>query len=89
MAHANVVDVMGNEQLLMIAREVADAVRRNVSIDWDQREQARAKLRLVVKRVLRLHGYPPDKQEAATRLVLEQAENFARYETMVTPLYRG
>lgn len=83
------VEVLGDEQLRLIAREVAEAVRRNVSIDWDQREQARAKLRLVVKRVLRLHGYPPDKQEAATRLVIEQAENFARYETMVTSLYRG
>ena len=88
-AHETAVTVLGDEQLRIIARAVADAVRRNVTIDWDQREQARAKLRLVVKKVLRSYGYPPDKQEAATHLVIEQAENFARHETMVTPLYRG
>ena len=49
-------------------------VRRNTTIDWAEKESVRAKLRLVVKRVLRRHGYPPDKQENATKTVLEQAE---------------
>lgn len=51
-----------------------DTVRRNVTIDWTVKESARAKLRTVVKRTLRKHGYPPDKQEQATQTVLEQAE---------------
>jgi type I restriction enzyme R subunit len=49
-------------------------VRQNVSIDWTVRESVRAKLRTLVKRVLRRYGYPPDKQEKATQTVLEQAE---------------
>ncbi len=49
-------------------------MRRNVSIDWTVRESVRAKLRVIVKRVLRKYGYPPDKQEAATVTVLQQAE---------------
>jgi type I restriction enzyme R subunit len=49
-------------------------VRRNVTIDWAERENVRANLRRLVKRVLRKYGYPPDKQEKATQTVLEQAE---------------
>ena len=49
-------------------------MKRNVSIDWTQKESVKAKLRVLVKRILRKHGYPPDKQEAATTTVLEQAE---------------
>ena len=52
----------------------ASAVRGNVTIDWTLRENVRANLRRLVKRILRKHGYPPDKQEKATRTVLEQAE---------------
>lgn len=57
-----------------IARELVKTVRRNVTIDWTIRENARANLRVLVKRILRKHGYPPDKQETATRTVLEQVE---------------
>ena len=53
---------------------LVDAVQRTVTIDWTQRESSRAELRTVVRRVLRQHGYPPDKQEKATLTVLEQAE---------------
>ncbi|MGC8785054.1 MAG: type I restriction enzyme endonuclease domain-containing protein, partial [Armatimonadota bacterium] len=60
--------------LQQIARELVDTVRRNVTIDWIERENARAHLRRLVKRVLRKYGYPPDKQEKATQTVLEQAE---------------
>ncbi len=67
------VQVLGDETLRGIARELVETVRNNVTIDWTQRENVRAKLRVLVKRVLRRHGYPPDRQELATRTVLEQA----------------
>ena len=68
------VQVLGDETLRDIARELVETVRNNVTIDWTRRENVRAHLRRLVKRVLRKHGYPPDKQESATRTVLEQAE---------------
>ena len=68
------VQVLGDETLRDIARELLETVRGNVTIDWTLRENVRANLRRLVKRVLRKHGYPPDQQEAATRTVLEQAE---------------
>ena len=68
------VQVLGDETLRDIARELVDTVRGNVTIDWTLRENVRANLRRLVKRILRKHGYPPDKQEKATRTVLEQAE---------------
>jgi type I restriction enzyme R subunit len=68
------VKVLGEPTLRDIARELADTVRKNVTIDWTVRDNVRAQLRVLVKRILRKHGYPPDKQEKATRTVLEQAE---------------
>ena len=68
------VKVLGDETLQRIARELVDAVRKNATIDWTVKESARAKLRVIVRRLLRKHGYPPDKQEKATQTVLEQAE---------------
>ena len=68
------VQVLGDETLRDIARELVETVRSNVTIDWTLRENVRANLRRLVKRILRKHGYPPDKQEKATRTVLEQAE---------------
>ena len=68
------VQVLGDETLRIIARELVETVRNNVTIDWTLRENVRAHLRRLVKRILRKHGYPPDKQEKATRTVLEQAE---------------
>ncbi|HPD06263.1 MAG TPA: type I restriction endonuclease subunit R [Candidatus Bipolaricaulis sp.] len=68
------VQVLGDETLQAIARELVQTVRNNVTIDWTLRENVRAQLRVLVKRVLRKYGYPPDKQEKATRTVLEQAE---------------
>ena len=68
------VKVLGDETLKKIARELVETVRRNVSIDWTVKESARARLRTMVKRILRKYGYPPDKQEKATQTVLEQAE---------------
>ena len=68
------VKVLGEPTLKMIARELVDTVRKNVKIDWTVRENVRAQLRVLVKRILRKHGYPPDKQEQATQTVLKQAE---------------
>ncbi|HEU4740670.1 MAG TPA: type I restriction endonuclease subunit R [Meiothermus sp.] len=71
------VRVMGDEALKTIAREVAQTVRANATIDWTVREQVRANLRRLVKRVLRKYGYPPDKQEKAVLTVIAQAEQLA------------
>ena len=68
------VKVLGDETLREIARELVTTVRGNVTIDWAVRENVRANLRRLVKRILRKHGYPPDKQEKAAQTVLEQAE---------------
>ena len=68
------VQVLGDETLTTIARELVKTVRQNVTIDWTLRENVRAQLRVMVRRILRRHGYPPDKQEKATMTVLEQAE---------------
>ncbi len=68
------VQVLGDETLGSIARELVQTVRNNVTIDWTLRENVRAQLRVLVRRILRKHGYPPDKQEKATLTVLEQAE---------------
>ena len=68
------VQVLGDETLCVIARELVQTVRENVTIDWTLRENVRANLRRLVRRILRKHGYPPDKQESATRTVIEQAE---------------
>ena len=66
--------VLGANTLRAIARELVETVRRNVTIDWTLRENVRAHLRVLVHRILRKHGDPPDKQEKATLTVLEQAE---------------
>ncbi len=68
------VQVLGDETLRDIARQLVETVRNNVTIDWTLRENVRANLRRLVRRILRKHGYPPDKQEKATQTVLEQAE---------------
>jgi type I site-specific restriction-modification system R (restriction) subunit len=73
-ANDSAVQVLGDDTLRAIARELVATVRANVTIDWTMRENVRAHLRVLVKRILRKNGYPPDKQEQATRTVLEQAE---------------
>lgn len=73
-ANESAVQVLGNETLKGIARELVDKVRNSVTVDWSRRESARAQLRVLVKRILRKYGYPPDKQEQATELVLKQTK---------------
>lgn len=72
------VQVLGDDTLKAIARELVKSVHENATIDWTMKENVRAKLRVMVRRILRKYGYPPDKQEKATRTVLEQAEVIAR-----------
>jgi type I restriction enzyme R subunit len=72
------VKVLGDQTLRTIARELADTIRRNVTIDWTLRETVQARLRVMVKRVLKKYGYPPDKQKKATETVLEQATLIAK-----------
>ena len=66
--------VMGDEKLRLLAQELVDRVRQSVTIDWQVRENARAQIRVLVKRLLRQYGYPPDMEQRATELVLEQTE---------------
>ena len=68
------VAVLGDETLRLIAQELVKSVRNSITIDWTVRENVRAQMRVIIKRILRRYGYPPDKQARATELVLEQAE---------------
>ncbi len=68
------VRLLGDEILKKIAKELADTICKNASIDWNRREAVRAKLRILVKNILRKYKYPPDKQAAAVELVIKQAE---------------
>lgn len=72
------VAVVGDVTLKIIARELVEAVRRNARIDWTIKESIRAQIRVLLKRILKKYGYPPDKQEKATATVLEQAEVLCR-----------
>jgi type I restriction enzyme R subunit len=71
------VQVLGDDQLKQIAREIAEKVRANATIDWTIRESARARLMVIVRRTLNKYGYPPDKQQKAIDTVLKQAELLA------------
>ncbi|MFM9890724.1 MAG: type I restriction endonuclease subunit R [Rickettsiales bacterium] len=74
-------DVLGDDQLRMIARELVEAVKNSTTIDWTVKESVRAKIRITVKRILRKYGYPPDLEEKATQTVLEQAELLSEHWT--------
>ncbi|WP_437269925.1 type I restriction endonuclease subunit R [Stutzerimonas balearica] len=65
---------LGDEILAKIAHELTASLRQNVTVDWNNRESVRARLRLMVRRILRKYKYPPDQQEGAAQLILEQAE---------------
>jgi len=76
------VKVLGDETLREIARELADKVRRNATIDWTIKESVRARLMVMVRRTLRKYGYPPDKQQKAIETVMKQAELLADHHVM-------
>ena len=71
--NASAVEILGNDQLKIIAHELVTSLQANATVDWAHRESARARLRLLVKRILRKYGYPPDLEDAAVRGVLAQA----------------
>jgi len=73
-ANDSAVEAMGDAKLKLIAAELITQVKKSVSIDWTLRESARAKIRVMVKRILNRYGYPPDLQDAAVQTVLAQAE---------------
>ena len=68
------VEVMGNDHLRVIAHELLNSLKSNASVDWQHRESARARMRVLVKHILRKYGYPPDLQDAAVQTVLQQTE---------------
>jgi type I restriction enzyme R subunit len=68
------IQMMGDDKLKVIAHELLVSLRENVTVDWAQREPARARMRVLVKRIVRQYGYPPDLQDAAVQTVLQQAE---------------
>ncbi len=70
-------DIMGEPQLRLIAYELVTSLRSNITIDWMHREPARARLRVLVKKILRKYGYPPDLQDYAVQTVLQQAETLS------------
>jgi len=72
------VRAMGDPKLRIIAQELVTAMRKNTSVDWTIRESVRARIRVVVKKILKTHGFPPDLQDSAVKLVLEQAETLCR-----------
>ena len=72
--HDGVREVMGDEKLMIIARELVENIRNSVTIDWTMRENVQAQMRVKVKKILKKYGYPPDKQQRATDTVLEQAK---------------
>ncbi|WP_084397385.1 MULTISPECIES: type I restriction endonuclease subunit R [Hyphomonadaceae] len=75
--NASAKDVMQDETLKLIARELAESIKRKATLDWTQRDAVRADMRRTVRRLLAKYGYPPDAQEAATQLVIRQAELMA------------
>jgi len=68
---------LGDDILRKITAELSDQIRKNVSVDWSIRETVRAKLRLLVKRILQKYKYPPDLEQSAIDLVLQQAETLS------------
>jgi type I restriction enzyme R subunit len=72
------VEIMGNEQLRIIAHELLEQIRGNVTVDWHKKESARARMRILVKRILKRFGYPPDLSSDAVQTVLEQAETLMK-----------
>jgi type I restriction enzyme R subunit len=71
------VKVLGDEILKTIARELVESVKNSVTIDWEKKESVQAKMRVIIKRILKKYGYPPEKQEQAVKTILEQAKIIA------------
>ena len=78
MFFGSVVVAMGSAELWLIVHELLEHVRKNVTVDWHIKEAARARMRILVKRILKKYGYPPDLSSEAVQTVLEQAEVLLR-----------
>jgi len=76
-SHETAEQVLGDDVLKAIAHELTKSIKENMSVDWNLRENARAKMRVVVRRLLKKYGYPPDLQKMAVNTVIEQAELMA------------
>ncbi|MGN4271786.1 type I restriction endonuclease subunit R [Bacillus cereus group sp. BCN115] len=76
-SHETAEQVLGDDTLKIIAHELTRSIKENMSIDWNLRESARAKMRITVKRLLKKYGYPPDLQDDAIEIVIEQAERMS------------
>jgi len=72
------VEAMGDERLRVIAHELLENLRSNATVDWHRKESARARMRILVKRILKKYGYPPDLSDEAVQTVLAQAEILLR-----------
>ncbi len=83
------VQVMGDDKLKLIAHELLMSLRENVSVDWAHRDSARARMRVLVKRILRKYGYPPDLQDTAVQTVLQQAEALSSGWSVLRPSSGG
>ena len=68
---------LGDETLRKLTHELVEVVKKNAKLDWTKKETVRAEMRTAVKRLLRRYRYPPDRQESAVSLVIEQAELYA------------
>lgn len=79
-SHKTAEQVLGDDTLKLIAHELTKSIKSNMSIDWNLRESARAKMRITVKRLLKKYGYPPDLQKDAVDTVIRQAELMAQLE---------
>jgi type I restriction enzyme, R subunit len=71
-------EVMGDEILKQIARELTDSIHKNIRIDWAIRKSVQVKMKMIIKRLLKKYGYPPDKTPAAVETVMEQTSVLAR-----------
>jgi type I restriction enzyme, R subunit len=72
--NASAVRELGDEVLKKIAHELTESLRKNITVDWSERESIRAKLRILVRRILRKYKYPPDQTDGAVEFVLQQAQ---------------
>ena len=78
-------DFYSNEELIAITKELADTLRKNKTVDWQRRESARAKMRMLIKKLLRKHKYPPEGMEDAVQTVMTQCELWTDYTDMDEP----
>src|SRR5690606_9574956 len=82
------VEAMGSEQLRIIAHELVTQMRGSATVDWHHKASARAKMRVLVKRILKRYGYPPDLEQEAVQTVLAQAEVLLREVTEQSAISR-